>query len=129
MLPAEPFRPRPADWLQAAAVAVALFALYAATAPRTVALEDDGLCFRAESEQSLSADAAGRPRLRHPAVAGTGGVAQPLRHPLLAGNSRPAALCVDGAPLVDGVADQLRRPAGEHSGDHLLRQPGGLRRR
>jgi len=43
MLPAEPFRPRRADWLQAAAVAVALFALYAATAPRTVALEDDGL--------------------------------------------------------------------------------------
>src|SRR5258705_1449030 len=43
MLPAEPFRPRPADWLQAAAVAVALFALYAATAPRTVALEDHGL--------------------------------------------------------------------------------------
>src|SRR2546430_15573737 len=29
--------------LQAAAVALALFALYAATAPRTVALEDDGL--------------------------------------------------------------------------------------
>jgi len=43
MLPAEPFRPRRADWLQAAAVAIALFALYAATAPRTVALEDDGL--------------------------------------------------------------------------------------
>jgi hypothetical protein len=42
-LPAEPFRPRRADWLQAAGVAVALFALYAATAPRTVALEDDGL--------------------------------------------------------------------------------------
>src|SRR5437773_11550053 len=43
MLPAEPFRPKRADWLQAAAVAVALFALYAATALRTVALEDDGL--------------------------------------------------------------------------------------
>src|SRR5438105_3025287 len=43
MLPAEPFRPKRADWLQAAVVAVALFALYAATAPRTVALEDDGL--------------------------------------------------------------------------------------
>ena len=43
MLPAEAFRPRRADWLQAAAVAVALFALYAASAPRTVALEDDGL--------------------------------------------------------------------------------------
>ena len=42
-LPAEPFRPRRADWLRAVAVAVALFALYAATAPRTVALEDDGL--------------------------------------------------------------------------------------
>ena len=43
MLPAEPFRPKAADWLQAGAVAVALFALYAATATRTVALEDDGL--------------------------------------------------------------------------------------
>ena len=43
MLPAEPFRPKRADWLQAGAVALALFALYAATAPRTVALEDDGL--------------------------------------------------------------------------------------
>jgi len=42
-LPAEPFRPRRADWLQAGAVALALFALYAATSPRTVALEDDGL--------------------------------------------------------------------------------------
>jgi hypothetical protein len=31
------------DWLQAGLVALALFALYAATAPRTVALEDDGL--------------------------------------------------------------------------------------
>jgi len=43
MLPAEPFRPKRPDWLQAAVVAVALLALYAATAPRTVALEDDGL--------------------------------------------------------------------------------------
>ena len=32
-----------ADWAQAAGVAAALFALYALTAPRTVALEDDGL--------------------------------------------------------------------------------------
>jgi hypothetical protein len=31
------------DWRQAAGVAAALFALYALTAPRTVALEDDGL--------------------------------------------------------------------------------------
>lgn len=37
------FRPAGADWLQAAGVAAALFALYALTAPRTVALEDDGL--------------------------------------------------------------------------------------
>ncbi len=43
MLPAEPFQPKRADWLQAGVVATALFALYAATAPRTVALEDDGL--------------------------------------------------------------------------------------
>src|SRR3989440_2104292 len=43
MPPAEPFRPRRPDWLQAAGVAVALFALYALTAPRTVAVEDDGL--------------------------------------------------------------------------------------
>jgi len=42
-LPAEPFRPRRADWLQAGAVALALFVLYAATSSRTVALEDDGL--------------------------------------------------------------------------------------
>lgn len=34
---------REVDWLHAAAVAVALFALYALTAPRSVALEDDGL--------------------------------------------------------------------------------------
>jgi hypothetical protein len=43
MLAAEPFRPRRADWLQAGLVALALFALYAATASRTVAMEDDGL--------------------------------------------------------------------------------------
>jgi Protein of unknown function (DUF2723) len=42
--PATPtFAPSKADWLQAAAVAVLLFVVYAATAPRTVALEDDGL--------------------------------------------------------------------------------------
>lgn len=43
MLLAEPFRPKRADWLQAGVVATALFVLYAATAPRSVALEDDGL--------------------------------------------------------------------------------------
>jgi len=37
------FRPARADWMQACAVAIALFALYAASAPRTVAMEDDGL--------------------------------------------------------------------------------------
>lgn len=42
-LPAEPFRARRADWLQAGLVALALFALYAATASGTVAMEDDGL--------------------------------------------------------------------------------------
>jgi len=41
--PPERFRPTRADWLQAGAVAVVLFALYAATSPRTVSLEDDGL--------------------------------------------------------------------------------------
>ena len=39
----EPFRPSRSDWLQAGAVAAALFLLYALMAPRTVALEDDGL--------------------------------------------------------------------------------------
>lgn len=39
----EPFRPAKSDWIQAGAVAAALFLLYALTAPRTVALEDDGL--------------------------------------------------------------------------------------
>src|SRR5688500_20265102 len=43
MLPAAPFQAKRADWLQAGAVALALFALYAATSPRSVALEDDGL--------------------------------------------------------------------------------------
>ena len=43
MIPAEPFRPRRPDWLQAAMVAAALFFLYAVSAPRSVALEDDGL--------------------------------------------------------------------------------------
>src|SRR5918992_5973378 len=37
------FRPARADWAQAALVAALLFALYAATSPRTVAAEDDGL--------------------------------------------------------------------------------------
>jgi len=37
------FRPARADWLHAGAVALALFALYAATAPRSVGLEDDAL--------------------------------------------------------------------------------------
>ena len=32
-----------ADWIAAGAVALAMFALYAATAPRTVGLEDDSL--------------------------------------------------------------------------------------
>jgi hypothetical protein len=39
----QPFRPVRTDWLQAAGVAVALLALYALSAPRSVALEDDGL--------------------------------------------------------------------------------------
>lgn len=43
LAPAERFRPARADWTHAGAVALALFALYAVTAPRTVALEDDGL--------------------------------------------------------------------------------------
>lgn len=38
-----PFRAAKADWAQAALVAAVLFALYAATAPRTVSAEDDGL--------------------------------------------------------------------------------------
>ena len=41
--PPERFRPARADWMQAGMVAVVLFALYAATSPRTVLLEDDGL--------------------------------------------------------------------------------------
>jgi hypothetical protein len=45
MMPAgsERLAPDRADWAQAGLVALALFVLYAATAPRTVALEDDGL--------------------------------------------------------------------------------------
>lgn len=39
----QPFRPAATDWAQAAAVTAALFALYAASAPRTVGLEDDAL--------------------------------------------------------------------------------------
>jgi hypothetical protein len=38
-----PFRPTAADWAQAALVAALLLLLYALTAPRTVALEDDAL--------------------------------------------------------------------------------------
>jgi hypothetical protein len=41
--PTERFRPARADWFQACGIAAALFALYALTSPRTVALEDDGL--------------------------------------------------------------------------------------
>jgi hypothetical protein len=37
------FRPGRSDWLEAGLVALVLFALYAITAPRTVATEDDGL--------------------------------------------------------------------------------------
>ena len=43
MPPHERFRPPAADWMHAGVVAAALFALYALTAPRTVALEDDSL--------------------------------------------------------------------------------------
>jgi hypothetical protein len=39
----EPFRPARGDWLHAGLVALTLFALYAATSPRSVALEDDSL--------------------------------------------------------------------------------------
>lgn len=42
-LPPSDFRPARADWLQAVGVAAALFGLYALTAPRSVALEDDAL--------------------------------------------------------------------------------------
>jgi 4-amino-4-deoxy-L-arabinose transferase-like glycosyltransferase len=37
------FRPARVDWLQAGAVALALFVVYAASAPRSIALEDDSL--------------------------------------------------------------------------------------
>jgi hypothetical protein len=43
MIRAAPYRPGTGDRLHAAAVALVLFALYAATAPREVAMEDDGL--------------------------------------------------------------------------------------
>src|SRR5437773_1984158 len=43
LLAAERFRPARADWIQASISAALLFMLYALTAPRTVALEDDGL--------------------------------------------------------------------------------------
>ena len=43
LVPAANFRPARADWLQAGLVACGLFLLYAATAPRSVAFEDDGL--------------------------------------------------------------------------------------
>ena len=43
LLPPESVRPARADWIQACSVAAALFALYALSSPRTVALEDDGL--------------------------------------------------------------------------------------
>jgi hypothetical protein len=39
----EPFHPARTDWLHAGLVALALFVLYAATSPRSVALEDDSL--------------------------------------------------------------------------------------
>ncbi len=42
LAPPERFRVARADWLQAGLVAVVLFALYAATAPHMVLLEDDG---------------------------------------------------------------------------------------
>lgn len=41
--PTERFRPARADWLQAALIAATLFGLYASTAVRTVATEDDSL--------------------------------------------------------------------------------------
>lgn len=50
----QPFRPARTDWLQAGLVAVALFALYAATSPRTVALEDDGLFILASYFQGVA---------------------------------------------------------------------------
>jgi hypothetical protein len=43
MVSSEGKRPARADWLHAALVAASLFALYAATSPRSIALEDDGL--------------------------------------------------------------------------------------
>jgi hypothetical protein len=43
MVSSEGKRPARADWLHAAFVAASLFVLYAATSPRSIALEDDGL--------------------------------------------------------------------------------------
>src|SRR5204863_7956119 len=43
LLAAERFPPARADWIQASISAALLFMLYALTAPRTVALGDDGL--------------------------------------------------------------------------------------
>ncbi len=43
MTPARPFQPDRRDWAHAAVLAALLFVLYAASAPRSVALEDDGL--------------------------------------------------------------------------------------
>src|SRR5437762_13760952 len=43
LLAPERFRPASADWIQASIRAALLFTLFALTAPRTVALEDDGL--------------------------------------------------------------------------------------
>jgi hypothetical protein len=43
MTPARPFQPDRRDWAHDAALAALLFVLYAASAPRSVALEDDGL--------------------------------------------------------------------------------------
>jgi hypothetical protein len=43
LMPAGGFRPARSDWLQAGLMAFGLFALYAATTPRTVAFEDDAL--------------------------------------------------------------------------------------
>src|SRR5581483_7666315 len=59
----------------------------------------DGAGLRPELEQSLSADAARRTRVRHPALAAAPRAAPALRPALLARHSWARALCVDGAPL------------------------------
>src|SRR5581483_11429352 len=89
----------------------------------------DGAGLRPELEQSLSADAARRTRVRHPALAAAPRAAPALRPALLARHSWARALCVDGAPLVDGIADQLQRSLGNHPGNPFLPQPRGLCRR